>query len=251
MMASTRVLHDTDGCEYRYVEPGAFSMGTDWGIDGEWPDGRPKHRVTLTRPFYLGVHPITYAQFVGFLHESGYEMQGDDAWSPWNRPYPFAELPDLERTPVVWVSRYDVQAYCDVLTRTRNRRYRLPTEAEWEYACRSGTTTRYFFGDDPRDMNHYVWCSANSGGRPRAVGTKKPNHWGFYDMLGNVWEWCSDSIGPYPVEPVIDPTGYGADDYTVIRGGSYGNKNPSCAFRLDLRADARVPFVGFRVVIDP
>ncbi len=250
-MASPRLLYDTDGCEYRYVESGSFDMGTDWGIDGEWPDGRPKHHVTLTRPFYLGVCPVTYAQFVSFVHESGYEMQGDDSWSPRSGSYRFADLPDLETTPVVSVSRYDAQAYCDLLTRTRHRRYRLPTEAEWEYACRSGTTTRYFFGDDLKDLEHYMWCSANSGGRPHTVGTKKSNRWGFHDMLGNVCEWCADSIGPYPSEPVVDPTGYGDDEYTVIRGGSYGHENPSCAFRLDFRADTRIPFVGFRVVIDP
>ena len=108
--------------------------------------------------------------------------------------------------------------------------YRLPTEAEWEYACRAGTRTRYWFGDAARKLKDYAWFEDNSGGRPRPVGAKLPNPWGLFDMYGNVWEWCNDFYGVdyYGSSPQQDPTGPDAGDTRVVRGGSWAADAGQC-----------------------
>jgi formylglycine-generating enzyme required for sulfatase activity len=130
--------------------------------------------------------------------------------------------------------------------------YRLPTEAEWEYACRAGSTTAYSFGDDPRLLDEYGWSRANSGDQTHPVGQRKPNAWGLYDMHGNVWEWVQDWFERYSPRPrpVTDPRGPSSGSARVIRGGSWDSGARSCrsAYRFDGAPSYRNDYLGFRLL---
>jgi formylglycine-generating enzyme required for sulfatase activity len=172
---------------------------------------------------------------------------------------------DLNR-PVEQVGWDDAVAYCVALTQQEraagripfDQAYRLPTEAEWEYACRAGTTTRFSYGDDPdySGLADYAWYSGNSNGSTHPVGQKLPNPWGLHDMLGNVWELCQDWFGAYPGGAVVDPQGPDTGWYHVIRGGRWdiSAKYSRSAFRYDSLVDpgdSRHGKLGFRVVLAP
>jgi hypothetical protein len=133
--------------------------------------------------------------------------------------------------------------------------YRLPTEAEWEYACRAGTTTRFSFGDDPgySQLGNYVWYDANSGKQTHPVGQKQPNPRGLYDMHGNVWEWCLDWTGAYPGGSVTDPIGANSGSDRVVRGGCWSVVGRGCrsARRISDTPGIRFSGLGFRAVLAP
>ena len=126
--------------------------------------------------------------------------------------------------------------------------FRLPSEAQWEYTCRAGSTTRYCFGDDESQLGEYAWYNANSGNTTHPVGEKKPNPWGLYDMHGNVWEWCQDWYGAYGAEATDDPTGPAMGSDRVIRGGSWHCPAGHCrsAHRISLEPGGRSDHLGFR-----
>ena len=153
------------------------------------------------------------------------------------------------------MSRDDAEAFCRRLSQREGRVYRLPTEAEWEYACRAGTTTAFQFGENESGLAEYGWYKENTydvGERyAHEVGQKKPNAWGLHDMHGNVWEWCTDwfNYDYYDVSPVDDPPGPASGTSRVVRGGSWGCDAFRCrsAYRSLLPADTRYDFVGFRV----
>jgi len=134
--------------------------------------------------------------------------------------------------------------------KTAGHVYRLPTESEWEYACRSGTTTAYGFGDDASGLGDYGWFDGNSDSSTHPVGEKKPNAWGLYDMHGNVWEWCQDWYGDYPSGSATDPTGATSGSLRVFRGGSWILNARYCrsAYRDWLGPGARGSSLGFRVL---
>jgi formylglycine-generating enzyme required for sulfatase activity len=131
--------------------------------------------------------------------------------------------------------------------------FRLPTEAEWEYACRAGTTSRWSWGDDPEQAEEHAWFSENSGGQPNPVGRKQPNPWGLHDVHGNVWEWCWDLFGPYPADAQEDPVGAEEGHNRVVRGGSFAGspRNLRSAFRGRVEPEDRSGFIGFRCVRGP
>jgi formylglycine-generating enzyme required for sulfatase activity len=131
--------------------------------------------------------------------------------------------------------------------------YRLPTEAEWEYACRAGTTTRFSFGDDEGDLSQYAWYKVNSDNQTHPVGRKRPNPWGLFDMHGNVSQWCSDCYGVYPAAPQTDPSGLPNGEERVERGGCYleEGKSFASAARRSCPPSLCYPQIGFRVVLDP
>jgi formylglycine-generating enzyme required for sulfatase activity len=185
---------------------GQFLMGS-FERDNE----KPQHQVKVNS-FAIGKYPVTQAQYQAVMG---------------NNPSYFENNP---QNPVENVSWNDAQAFCQKLSQITGKTYRLPTEAEWEYACRAGTTTRYYFGDDDNQLGDYAWYDKNSGGKTHPVGQKQPNAWGLYDMSGNVWEWCKDNC---------------------LRGGSWYSIPTSCrsAFRSYLsRHDIRRSYSGFRLV---
>ena len=152
--------------------------------------------------------------------------------------------------PVELFSWDDCQEFLTKINVLGQGVFRLPTEAEWEYAYRAGSTTAYYLEDDPVQLDAYAWYGANSNSQTHPVGQKEPNAWGLYDMSGNVWEWCHDWYGPYPSGSVIDPTGPDSGMARVLRGGSWFSYPSICrsADRFDNTPVARYDNIGFRVV---
>lgn len=220
--------------EMVYLPGGRFIMGTENGSEDE----TPLHLVTLS-PFSIGKYPVTFAEYDTFCEATDREKPGDR----WGR----------ERRPVIYVSWHDALAYCEWLSEQTGQHYRLPGEAEWEYAARGGTQTTDDFGDNADRFGAYGWYSENSGGTAHPVGGKPPNGLGVYDLSGNVWEWVADWYGAYSSDPANDPTGPSTGYYKVIRGGSYsisirdyrptrrGSVPPGSSFR----------YVGFRLARTP
>ncbi|NCR34941.1 MAG: SUMF1/EgtB/PvdO family nonheme iron enzyme [Microcystis aeruginosa S11-01] len=211
---------------------GKFLMGSS-----ESNDEKPQHQVKVNS-FAIGKYPITQAQYQAVMG---------------NNPSQFKNNP---QNPVECVSWNDAKAFCQKLSQITGKTYRLPTEAEWEYACRAGTTTRYYFGDDANQLGDYAWYDGNSGGKTHPVGQKKPNGWGLYDMSGNVWEWCEDDWHDSYAGAPDDGSAWLDNDnrsqsLKCLRGGSWYFNPNLCrsAYRSNhFRRDFSVNSLGFRVV---
>ena len=228
------IIRNSIGIELKLVPAGRFTLGQAGGGANETP-----HEVTLTKPFYIGVHEVTNAQWQRVM---------GSVLSVWQ---------DADR-PVEEVSWEDAVEFCRKLSalpeeQQAGRVYRLPTEAEWEYACRAGTETQFSFGDDESRLCEYAWYECNSGNQTHPVGKKKPNGWGLYDMHGNVWEWCSDWYGEYPKGAVTDPQGPSEASNRVHRGGSWSRSARNCrsAFRGWNVPSYRSIYLGFRLALSP
>jgi len=198
-----------DGVRMAFVSipPGVFTMGS---ADGEAHE-RPPHPVQITRGFYLGKYEVTQAEWSVLLNRNPSAFKG----------------PDL---PVDGPSWDQCQEFIEKLSqRFPDYTFRLPTEAEWEYACRAGSNTRFSFGDDEAEADRYAWYADNAGRRPHPGGQRKPNAWGLYDMHGNLYEWCHDRYGPYPRGLAIDPKGPEKGGFRVCRGGSWKTKAEVCS----------------------
>lgn len=196
------------GTRFRLIPAGEFVMGEK---DSIWSFCLPLHRVRITRPFYLGIYQVTQKEWEAVMKGNPSEFKGDD-------------------NPVEMVSWEDCQVFIKRLNEMeQGAPHRLPTEAEWEYACRAGATTKYGFGEKESDLGDHAWYEANSEGRPHPVGKKRPNAWGLHDMHGNVFEWCYDHIISEPnyyeechrMGMIDDPKGAGRGQYHAHRGGSY------------------------------
>lgn len=182
------------GMAFVPVAAGTFLMGSPASDRQAQAYEKPQHRVTISRPFQIGKHEVTQAQWQAVLGESPYAR---------DRSNPYYQLPGMTERITrpdhpATVSWNDAQAFIAALNRLEGgTRYRLPTEAEWEYAARAGTTTRYSFGDDERQLDRYAWYGGDfqTGGH-HPVGTKQPNPWGLHDVHGNVWEWVADWYDP-------------------------------------------------------
>ena len=225
------------GPELIILPGGRFRMG-DLAHTGP-ENARPAHEVELDS-FGIGRYPLTFAEFDEFCMATGRARPRDEGWG-------------RARRPVINVSWQDAADYCDWLSRQTGRYYRLPTEAEWEYACRAGSNAAYCFGDDSEQLDRYAWHSANAERKTQPVGSKYPNAWGLHDMHGNVWEWCSDwyAKDSYPVWPVRNPTGGEQGAGRVLRGGSWDSsaKFASSCFRFCLSPGLRIIRAGFRVAL--
>jgi formylglycine-generating enzyme required for sulfatase activity len=180
------------------------------------------------------------------------EKQDFEPCADCNWRHPGLPRPQRDDEPVVQVTWNDAAAFCRWLSQQDGRPYRLPTEAEWEYACRAGTTTRWCMGDDPAELGQYAWVRDDAGSSTHAVGDKKPNGFGLYDMHGNVWEWCLDRFGRYPKSPGvdIDPSGPTTGWVRILRGGacSYAQVDRTrSAMRLSRKPSYAYNKYGFRV----
>jgi len=220
---------------FAYIAPGTFMMGSPSSEPGRDSDER-QHRVTLTKGFYMQTTEVTQGQWKAVMGSN---------------PSHFKDCGDY--CPVERVSWNDCQEFIRKLNQLAGaNRYRLPTEAEWEYAARAGSSARWSFGDNEAQLKEYAWYTENSGGKTQPVARKKPNAWGLYDMHGNVWEWCQDGYGDYPSGSVTDPTGSSSGSDRVGRGGSWDHYAKFCrsAYRYSHTPDYRFNFLGLRLARD-
>ena len=210
--------------EFVWIPPGDFLMGSPEGEVGRSKYEGPQHSVRISKGIWMGQYQITQAQWERVMgnNPSNFTNAGPNA-------------------PVEMVSWDDCQEFLDKLNqmpevRGQQLQARLPTEAEWEYACRAGTTTRYNIGDGDADLDRAGWYNGNSGRTTHPVGEKQTNTWGLYDMHGNVWEWCHDWYGDYDSAAVTDPSGPASGSYRVMRGSSWSNYAKGCraAYRNNL-----------------
>jgi formylglycine-generating enzyme required for sulfatase activity len=231
------------GMKLVLVPKGTFMMGSPESEEGRQKD-ETQHEVTISKDYYLGVYEVTQAQYE--------KVMGKNPSS-----FPVAKVGNENADlPVENVSWDDAVEFCKKLSdlpeeKKAGREYRLPTEAEWEYACRAGSKTAYAFDDEEGLLPEYGWFSRNSSRRTHTVGLLEPNAWGLYDMHGNVWEWCSDRYGDYPKGAVSDPSGPKEGSYRVFRGGGWSLGAAFCrsACRDGLAPSIRINVIGFRVAL--
>ncbi|MEO1998045.1 MAG: formylglycine-generating enzyme family protein [Planctomycetaceae bacterium] len=218
------------------IPAGEFRMGSPPSNSTAFHREKPQHVTRITRSFYLGMHEVTQSQYE--------KVTG-------MKPNFFAGAV----RPAEQVSWYAAVEFCRQLSQRPRERaaghvYRLPTEAEWEYACRAGTTTEFSFGGQRNSLSEYGWFDDNAGRTTHDVGLKKPNPWGLYDMHGNVWEWCHDRYAAYTPVVVTNPAGPLAGPFRVIRGGSWFFDAQRCGSAFRFRRDPHIALgrLGFRVL---
>ena len=241
-----RIVHQKTGMELILVPSGEVTMGA----------GKRTYQVTIGTPFYMGKTEVTNAQYRRFVEASGYEGKADVDPDPdydlylrhWRGKSIMSNEDDY---PVVWVSWKNAGAFC------RWAGLSLPSEAQWEYACRAGTTTSYYFGDDRKEFDKYGWANSSKEYHTHPVAGKLPNGWGFYDMGGNVWEWVADDYvdyeyaDKYGLPPTDGSARLDGKMTKALRGGSWGNGSVVCASgsrHNSAPTNASSEF-GFRVVL--
>ena len=215
------------------IRGGSFLMGSPSGESKRDEDEALPHRVTISKPFYMGIHEVTQEQYQAVMGTNPSRFNGAS-------------------NPVEQVSWKDATEFCDKLSNSTGKTVRLPTEAEWEYACRAGSHTRFCCGDSDSGLGQYAWHAGNSGKQTHPAGQKKPNTFGLHDMHGNVWEWCEDWYGEDARRNARDSRGPGSgSNPVVLRGGSYSSYPRYCrsACRLKYGYVVRCVPVGFRVVV--
>lgn len=222
------------GIQFVLIPAGEFEMGSPSGEKERSDSESPTHKVTIQNSFYLGRSAVTQKQWKTVMGNNPSHFKGDDR-------------------PVEMISWEDAQRFIAKLNEIEGTdKYRLPSEAEWEYACRAGTHTRCFFGNDESKLNEYAWYVENSGGKTHAAGLKKPNPWGLYDMHGNVWEWVQDrwheNYNGAPSDGSAWEEGNCSD--RVSRGGSWYCTTEFCrsAGRFRREPESRFGNLGFRIL---
>jgi formylglycine-generating enzyme required for sulfatase activity/uncharacterized protein YkvS len=209
------------------IPAGSFMMGGNQN-----DDEKPIHKVTIKNSFLMSKYPVTQAQYRAIMGDNPSHFKG-------------------ENNPVERVSWEMAQEFCQKLSQKTGKTYKLPTEAQWEYACRAGSTTEYYFGDDKNKLGEYAWYNENSNSQTHPVGEKKPNNWGLYDMHGNVWEWCEDNWQDnYQNHPADGSALKNNSDLFILRGGSWNNiyNRCRCAFRYRYERAYSNYNYGFRVI---
>lgn len=220
------------GIQFKRLPGGTFTMG----VGDRRGQNSPAHQVTITRPFEIGIHEVTQKQYETVMGTSSSQYKGPD-------------------NPVDSVSWNDAVEFCRKLSampaeKAAGNVYRLPTEAEWEYACRAGTSTLFSFGNDESLLSDYAWSGLNAKSTTHPVGQREPNLWGIYDMHGNAYEWCQDWYEVYSADPVTDPKGPRTGDHRTIRGGGFSNAPEylQSARRSSVSPELSRHSYGFRVV---
>lgn len=283
-----RFLTNSIGVQLAKVPAGEFLMGSPESEE-ERSDDEDQHPVKISKDFFLGQHEITYGQFRKFVESTGYVTsqirKGLPGFGYDEKAKAMEELPQFnwqntgwvqqDNHPVVNVSWEDAVAFCDWLSKVEGKKYRLPTDAEWEYACRAGTKTRYYTGEAEETLRpatnladlsfnrmypNATWNVDWDDKHPFAapVGSFQPNAWGMYDMHGNVWEWCQDWYAPIVIDKAnppavaVDPAGPAQGELRVLRGGAFTNRLRfvRSADRNRLRPKYRANFTGFRIVLE-
>ncbi|MCP4263931.1 MAG: formylglycine-generating enzyme family protein [Planctomycetes bacterium] len=231
-----------------YIPAGSFMMGSGFSaaqLPKKYRVGESQflqHQVRISKGFWMGQTEVTQSQYKSVMNA--------ESWSG------MIFVQESANNPAVYVSWDDAVEFCRMLSQQEGKTYRLPTEAEWEYACRAGTTTRFSFGDSDSSLSDYAWFNDNTNqlGQIYAhpVGQKKPNPWDLYDMHGNVWEWCSDWYNKdyYSNSPNAEPKGPPSGRHRSMRGGSWFNDEYGlrCSVRSSHYPDNRYYYIGFRVV---
>lgn len=230
-----RIIDFGDGVTMRFklIPAGEFQMGSPPSERGRDSDEGPVHTVRIDKPFFMGVHEVTQEQYQKVMGTNPSRYTG-------------------AKYPVHMVSWYEAKEFCEKLSSVTNERFRLPTEVEWEYACRAGSSTAYYWGNSFDDR--YAWTLRNSRGAIQEVGTRLPNAWGLYDMSGNLWEWCEDAYNrnyPGSEEATTRRMRFKNND-RILRGGSW-NVNPEfsrSANRSRNVPETQMDYDGFRVVME-
>lgn len=267
------------GMKFRLVPPGEFTMGSpvqetnqlqallarevhDVSADHVQQE-TPRHAVRLSRPFYCETHEVTVAEFRLFVEDTGYTTEAETAhsgtlfrdgrWVPdpdcnWRSP----GRSQGDKSPVTQVTWNDAQEFCAWLSQKDGRRYRLPSEAEWEFACRGGGQTAWSTGNNPATLAAAAWYEKNSQMNVHDVETRLPNAFGLGDMHGNVWEWCQDWYGSYSAAGAMNPAGPSQGNARVLRGGGFANAAAlvRSAWRWSDRPQRADWNIGFRVVCE-
>jgi len=267
------VVTNSAGMVFNGIPAGSFEMGS---ANGEAPE-QPVHKVTITKVYFIGRYEVTYGEWskvYNWALSKGYDFgnNGSAGYATKDKP---------ERNPVVNISWFDAVKWCNALSEMEGKEpvyytdekftkvykngnvnitpknvkwsasgYRLPTEAEWEYACRATSTNTYFWGNNSGSFTSYTWNKQNSMNATHEVGKKSPNNWQLYDICGNVWEWCWDYFGAYSEGEVSDPIGPASGANRIIRGGGWNSLVED--FRVSVRVETEPNFsynnMGFRVV---
>jgi WD40 repeat protein/formylglycine-generating enzyme required for sulfatase activity len=244
-VGGTVTIENSIGMKLNLIPAGKFLMGSPDDEVGHRLEEGPQHEVTITRSFYLGIYEVTQGQFEKVM---GRNPAGFNAASGGGPEFPVENLG--------WA---DANEFCRKLSErpeeiAKGRRYRLPTEAEWEYACRAGSTSVWFFGNNAERLGEFAWFEKSSGPQTHRVGLLQPNAWGLYDLYGNVWEWCADSFDDayYKFSPPSDPNCQASETRRVLRGGSWFNPLRLCrsAHRHSNAPTYKSDKAGFRVVCE-
>jgi eukaryotic-like serine/threonine-protein kinase len=241
------------GMKLVWIPAGEFMMGSPSGESGRHSKEGPERKVTISKGFWLGQTVVTQGQYQAVMETNPSYFKGDD------------------NLPVESVSWNDAMEFCKKLSQKEGKNYTLPTEAQWEYACRAGTTTAYSFGDNASQLDEYAWYGGNSGDKTHPikplnlkdrglddrqthpVGILKPNAWGLDDMNGNVWEWCLDWCQDnYEGLDNMDPQGPPYGTHRILRGGSWSSFAEYCrvSYRYATLPYYQLSDYGFRVVLD-
>ena len=236
-------LTNSIGMKLLLIPKGSFMMGSS-ETEKERDSDEVQHEVMLSKDFYLGVTEVTQAQYQKVMSENPSEIQDGKTKG------------DRSNHPVEQISWEEAVKFCQRMSdlpdeKKAGRVYRLPTEAEWEYACRAGSKATFCFGDNESQLGDFAWYRVNSNAEPHSVGLKKPNSWGLHDMHGNVWELCSDWYGDYPKGAVSDPNGPKEGSGRVNRGGTLFGTTASCRSANRNACDPldRSVMIGFRVAL--
>jgi formylglycine-generating enzyme required for sulfatase activity len=218
--------------ELVFVEGDTFTMGSTVQQD-ETP-----HQVTVSS-YSIGKYEVTVGQYKAYCAATGTPMPDAPSWG-WN-----------DKHPMVNVNYNDAVAYCNWLGEEFGGDWRLPTEAQWEFAARGGNNSKGYTYSGGNDLDELAWYADNAGGKTQTAGRKKPNELGIYDMSGNVWEWCKDWYGDYSSSAQSNPKGPASGSYGVLRGGSWNNAAARCrvAYRFYTCPEYRFDRYGFRVLL--